>query len=163
MNTTEVKKTTSPDLINAQIEIAGVLNKYGVALIATTISGSGPDLDKKYPVVGFQSHDGNHEHISRRSHITGGELDITIKGQQMELKVSEELKPCPFCGGEARSQMFEGNWDSDSYEPAKVVISCESHQCLIAPGIKHYAESATYGYYDVDVGEAYSIWNKRSV
>lgn len=86
---------TNENLINAQVEIAKILDKYDIALIARLVKGSGSNSDKEFPpVIGFQSMDGKNEHVSRRCHITGYDLETNIKGQRKELGINvEQPKP----------------------------------------------------------------------
>ena len=64
------------------------------------------------------------------------------------MKVNLVLKPCPFCGGEARTRKFK------TYDP-------DAH-CRI---FKYYVECAdchVYTYWRESVKEAEELWNRRA-
>ena len=56
--------------------------------------------------------------------------------------MSEELKPCPFCGGEAGVEIC-----GDGY-----YVTCQSHKCLISPLTGDYETEAA----------AIVAWNRRA-
>jgi len=79
------------DLIKAQNEIAAILGKYKVALIARSVKGK-HDNNKhmQFPVIGFQDYNHCSEYETERSHITGYELYSIIADQLKEDKEARE-------------------------------------------------------------------------
>ena len=60
----------------------------------------------------------------------------------------DKLKPCPFCGGEARTMEQHRLW-----------VSCQ--ECMCDLGFEGMDENGCYGHYDTEA-EAIADWNTRA-
>lgn len=60
----------------------------------------------------------------------------------------DTLKPCPFCGGEARMMKQHRWW-----------VSCQ--ECICDLGFEGMDERGCYGHYDTEA-EAVKAWNTRA-
>jgi Lar family restriction alleviation protein len=58
--------------------------------------------------------------------------------------MSEEIKPCPFCGGEVRIEIYDDCYDDNTRR-----VSCKNDNCI---GAHIWPESES---------EAIEAWNKR--
>jgi len=87
----DLERDGESDLIRAQREIAAILGKYKVALIARSVKGK-HDNNKhmQFPVIGFQDYNHCSEYETERSHITGYELYSIIADQLKEDKEARE-------------------------------------------------------------------------
>lgn len=72
--------------------------------------------------------------------------------------MSEELKPCPFCGGKAAFEYARGSY---GYYPAKMRVKCGTKTCL---GQTQYFPHGEHGYDETPVAEAKAVaaWNTRA-
>lgn len=61
----------------------------------------------------------------------------------------EELKPCPFCGGEAVLHVNNG-----------VMVVCKKCGCRTNTGIDYW--NPIYGYQSRSVDEVIEAWNRRA-
>lgn len=64
--------------------------------------------------------------------------------------MSEDLKPCPFCGGEPEVGRTKEMWDDKKGYP-KFGISCPDKKCF---GYNIYCLFSSYG-------DAFKAWNTR--
>lgn len=72
----------------------------------------------------------------------------------------EEMKPCPFCGGDAR--------ETQSYFPSEVYVGCQNDYCRVYPLVAVEAQCSlnedgkTYTPdFDAAFEKAIEIWNTR--
>ena len=62
-----------------------------------------------------------------------------------------ELKPCPFCGGEA--QLIIRTWDGDGAGADGYDVGCYTPECHVELGADFYFET---------IDDAIESWNKRT-
>lgn len=77
-----------------------------------------------------------------------------------EVKMSEELKPCPFCGeapaksiGRELPNYFEHDWYVDS-DDSIIEIECINENCAVNPGVLFNCSH--------EIEEAIEAWNRRA-
>jgi hypothetical protein len=92
------------------------------------------------------------EKIERKAELANKRIGRLIKKfdelKADKIQKKEELKPCPFCGGEAELNKSLGkNW----------IVICSENSCLVNPRVVGYQSSKPQ--YHVDVVAA---WNTRA-
>jgi C4-type Zn-finger protein len=74
----------------------------------------------------------------------------------MEVEHMDELKPCPFCGGEAKLSKRDVEPQGDPWYGSKVELFPECQNCACVKFDKYWHE----GFSDRD--EAITAWNTRA-